>query len=177
MRRVAVPTAGRPRKYGPDEILQGCGSPFPLCGSVRRRLSAFWVIRGYVVPKSFGKYGHYRAAAIDEIAARPMHFAGHDSCDTCHTDVLDAKKSCKHANVNCETCHGPQSLHAADPTVTPAAKIDTATLCVRCHAASAARPKAFPQVAADEHSNGVPCETCHRPHSPAISTSTTGSAK
>ena len=53
------------------------------------------------------------------------------------------------------------------PSVTPA-KLDTAVLCVRCHAASAARPKTFPQVDAGEHSNGVPCETCHQPHSPAI---------
>ena len=33
----------------------------------------FWAIRGFVVPKSFGKYGHYRGAAIDEIAAHPVH--------------------------------------------------------------------------------------------------------
>ena len=38
-------------------------------------------------------------------------------------------------------------------------------------AASAARPKSFPQVQADEHSSGVPCETCHQPHSPAIDAS------
>jgi hypothetical protein len=30
----------------------------------------FWAIRGYVVPKSFGQYGHYRGNAIGEIAAR-----------------------------------------------------------------------------------------------------------
>jgi hypothetical protein len=137
---------------------------------------AFWAIRGFVVPKSFGKYGHYRAAAIDEIAARPMHYAGHDTCETCHTDVLDAKKTGKHAHVNCEACHGPQSQHAADPSITPA-KIDIATLCVRCHAASAARPKAFPQVIAEEHSNGVPCETCHQPHSPGMDASAAGGAK
>jgi ABC-type nickel/cobalt efflux system permease component RcnA len=137
---------------------------------------AFWAIRGFVVPKSFGKYGHYRAAAIDEIAARTMHYAGHDTCETCHTDVLDTKKTGKHAHVNCEACHGPLSQHAADPSITPA-KIDTATLCVRCHSASAARPKAFPQVVAEEHSNGVPCETCHQPHSPGMDASTPGGAK
>ena len=36
----------------------------------------FLVIRHFVVPKSFGEYGHYRGAAIAEIAARPVHFAG-----------------------------------------------------------------------------------------------------
>lgn len=137
----------------------------------------FWVVRGYVVPKTFGKYGHYRAAAIDEMAARPVHYAGHQACEACHTNVLDVKKAGKHAGVNCEACHGPQAKHADDPgSVTPA-KLDTATLCVRCHGASVARPKTFPQVDAADHANGVPCETCHQPHSPAIQTASAGGAK
>ena len=134
----------------------------------------FLVARGYVVPKSFGKYGHYRAAAMDEIAAHPLHFAGHQACETCHVDVLDVKKNGKHANVNCEACHGPLASHADDPASVTPRKPDTATLCVRCHAASAARPKDFPQVQAEEHSAGLPCETCHQPHSPAM---TAGGAK
>jgi hypothetical protein len=128
----------------------------------------FWAVRGFVVPKTFGQYGHYRAAAMSEIAAHPVKFAGHDACETCHTDVLDVKAKGKHAHVNCEACHGAQGAHAADPGWVTPAKIDTAVLCVRCHAASAARPKGFPQVVADEHSSGVACETCHQPHSPAV---------
>jgi len=128
----------------------------------------FWGIRRYVVPPTFGQYGHYRAAAITEIVSRPLRFAGHDACEACHIDVLERKKAGKHASVNCEACHGPQAQHAADPSNVTPAKLDTATLCVRCHAHSAARSAAFPQVNADEHSSGVPCETCHQPHSPAI---------
>jgi hypothetical protein len=127
----------------------------------------FLVLRHFVVPKSFGEYGHYRGASIAEIAAHPIHFAGHDTCETCHADILDTKKSGKHAKVNCEACHGPLAKHADDPSIQPA-KLDTATLCVRCHAASAAKPKNFPQVDADQHSTRLPCETCHQPHSPAI---------
>jgi uncharacterized CHY-type Zn-finger protein len=127
----------------------------------------FWGIRGFVVPKTFGRYGHYRAAAMDEIAAHPAKFAGHEACEACHSDVVELKNKGKHEGVNCEACHGPLAAHAADPTVTPA-KLDTGTLCVGCHGASAARPKGFPQVAAEEHANGVRCETCHQPHSPAI---------
>lgn len=140
----------------------------------------FWAIRGYVVPRTFGQYGHYRAAAITEIAARPVHFAGHEACEACHSDIAAAKGIGKHAHVNCEACHGPQSSHAADPTITPE-KLDTSRLCVRCHAASAARPKGFPQVNAEEHASGAPCETCHQPHSPAMDGSaaaaTAGGAK
>ncbi len=135
----------------------------------------FWGIRGFVVPKTFGQYGHYRAAAMTEIAAHPVKFAGHQACETCHSDVLDVKNKGKHEGVACEACHGPQAAHAADPTVTPA-KLDTAVLCVRCHSASAARPKSFPQVDANDHSNGVLCETCHQPHSPEIGDSTTAPA-
>jgi protein-arginine kinase activator protein McsA len=50
------------------------------------------------------------------------------------------------------------------------AKLDTAVLCVRCHEANIAKPKGFPQVASADHSNGMPCDTCHQPHSPAIDT-------
>ena len=105
---------------------------------------------------------------MSEIAAHPVHFAGHDTCETCHTDVQDVKKAGKHAHLNCEACHGPLSQHANDPASVTPVKPDTAVLCARCHSASAARPKGFPQVKIDEHSSGMPCETCHQPHSPAI---------
>ena len=117
--------------------------------------------------KTFGEYGHYRGAAIAEIAAKPLHFAGHATCETCHADILDTKKTGKHANVNCEACHGPLQNHADDPSIQPA-KLDTAVLCVRCHAASAAKPAGFPQIDPGQHGGGLACETCHKPHSPAI---------
>lgn len=128
----------------------------------------FLIVRGYVVPKTFGEYGHYRAAAITDIAAHPVKFAGHQACESCHSDILDTKSKGKHAHVNCEACHGALAAHAADPTSVTPPKLDTAVLCARCHTATAAKPKSFPQVVPAEHSNGLPCETCHNPHSPAI---------
>jgi hypothetical protein len=128
----------------------------------------FLVMRSFLVPKSFGQYGHYRGNAMAEIAARPVRFAGHQTCETCHADVLDKKKDGKHAHVNCEACHGPQAKHADDPSAVQPPKLDTAILCVRCHEANAAKPKNFPQVASADHSSGLPCDTCHQPHSPAI---------
>jgi uncharacterized CHY-type Zn-finger protein len=127
----------------------------------------FWGVRGFVVPRSFGQYGHYRGNAISDVAGRPIHFAGHEACEACHTDVVAVKSTGKHAQLHCEACHGPLANHAADPSITPP-KLDTALLCVRCHEASAARPKNFPQVVSADHSNGLPCETCHQPHSPAL---------
>ena len=58
--------------------------------------------------------------------------------------------------------------HAADPASVTPNKLDAAVLCARCHQANTAKPAAFPQVVAEEHSAGVACDTCHQPHSPVI---------
>jgi hypothetical protein len=158
-------------------------------------------LRAVLTPRSFGQYGHYRGAALGDIAAHPVKFAGHQACESCHADVADMKAKGRHAHVNCEACHGAiyqtvpapaaakpgafdrlislvihrmppdpaVTMHADDPSIKPVLP-DTAVLCARCHAASAAKPKNFPQVNIDEHSGGVPCQTCHQPHSPAIAT-------
>jgi hypothetical protein len=129
---------------------------------------AFVLVRGILVPRSFGEFGHYRGNAITEIAAKPVVFAGHQACETCHSDVVGVKNQGKHAGVNCEACHGALAKHAEDPSTVEPPKLDTAVLCVRCHEMNGARPKGFPQIVAKDHSAGLPCETCHQPHSPMI---------
>jgi len=136
----------------------------------------FVLVRGTLVPKTFGQYGHFRGSAMQEIAARPVAYAGHQSCETCHTEVLEMKAKGKHAHVACESCHGPLANHADDPSIKPV-KLDAAVLCARCHEASSSKPKWFPQVATEEHSSGVPCDTCHQPHSPVIEEKKTSEAK
>jgi hypothetical protein len=128
----------------------------------------FLAIRKAVVPAGFGKYGHYRAPALDDIRARPISFAGHDACESCHDEQAKAKALGKHAQVACEACHGPLAAHADDPFANKAAKPDPATLCVRCHEADSAKPKSFPQVVSRDHAAGESCGTCHNPHSPAM---------
>ncbi len=150
------------------KIFRDAGHLFRLAAVYAIGTLLFLVLRAAVVPHSFGQYGHYRGDAIAEIAAHPARFAGHQTCETCHADIAGAKSSGKHAHVNCEACHGPLAKHADDPSIDPG-KPDTAVLCVRCHAASAARPNGFPQVNAADHANDVPCQTCHQPHNPAIS--------
>jgi hypothetical protein len=61
-------------------------------------------MRTFFVPKSFGKFGHYRADAVTEIAALPVVHAGHDTCETCQADVAEVKYKGNHAGVNCEAC-------------------------------------------------------------------------
>jgi hypothetical protein len=130
-------------------------------------LLVFLGLRTLFVPSSFGQYGHYRGDAIAEIAALPVVHAGHQTCESCHTDISDAKIKGKHTGVNCEACHGPQGQHAADLSVMPV-KPDPATLCGQCHEASSAKPKWFPQVDTKDHSGGLVCNACHNPHNPSI---------
>ena len=133
-------------------------------------VAAFVILRASVVPRSFGQYGHYRGAAIGEIASRPVALAGHETCEGCHTDVVDQKKLGKHVVVACEACHGAQARHANDPTSVQPPKLDTAIVCARCHEANAAKPKNFPQAATADHAGGLACVTCHRPHRPKTET-------
>lgn len=131
-------------------------------------LLIFLVIRQAVVPKSFGRYGHYRAAALDDIRARPVSFAGKAVCEACHDDVMKIKSEGKHAGVSCEACHGPTAKHTEDPIENHAVKPNPATLCVRCHEADPAKPKKFPQVVSKDHAGEVSCDECHKPHSPQL---------
>jgi uncharacterized CHY-type Zn-finger protein len=148
--------------------LQDSGHLFRLAAVFLAGIIVFVVVRNFLIPRSFGQYGHFRGDAIQEIAAKQPVFAGHQACEVCHSDVLDVKSQGKHARVACESCHGALATHADDPGSVQPEKLDTAVLCVRCHEANSAKPKWFPQVVSAEHSSGLPCDTCHKPHSPAL---------
>jgi len=141
-----------------------------LAGVFGAGLLIFVLVRSYLVPRSFGQYGHFRGDALTEIKAQPVSYSGHQTCESCHSDVLEVKNKGAHARVNCEACHGPLAKHADDPGAVTPEKLDTAKLCVTCHEANTAKPKHFPQVASAEHSAGLACNQCHTPHSPAIVT-------
>jgi len=127
----------------------------------------FLVVRAAVIPKGFGAYGHYRAGALEDIQARPAAFAGQAECVLCHEDQAKVKAAGRHARVHCEACHGALASHAADPSSTP--KIaDIPALCTGCHEKDSAKPAGFPQVVTKEHSVGMPCESCHQPHTPKL---------
>jgi hypothetical protein len=128
----------------------------------------FMGIRAMIVPKSFGQYGHYRGAVLEEIRSRPISFAGRATCEACHDEVAKVKSAGKHAGLGCEACHGPSAAHTEDPMTNHAVKPNPATLCVRCHEADPARPRTFPQVSSQEHANGMSCGDCHKPHTPQI---------
>jgi len=131
-------------------------------------LGAFLVLRAVVVPKDFGRYGHYRAGALAMVSARPISYAGHSQCEMCHEQEAKAHGGGKHANVACEACHGPLAKHADDPTPNVPKRPDVANLCRRCHEQDAGKPRGFPQVDTVAHSQGVLCDNCHQPHNPKL---------
>jgi hypothetical protein len=125
----------------------------------------FLLIRAWLVPADFGRYGHYRAGALADNRARAASFAGKTACLDCHSDVADAQKGSHHASFSCEACHGPLAGHADNPEIKPA-KLDPAALCVTCHRALVGRPAKFPQVHPKDHADGAACTSCHKPHHP-----------
>jgi uncharacterized CHY-type Zn-finger protein len=140
-----------------------------LAGLFFAGLLVFTVARAELVPPTFGKLGHYRAAAIDEIGAKPPEYAGQQACAGCHADVVELRAQARHRGIACESCHGPLAKHAADPGQMTPKLPEARPLCVHCHAANTGKSKRYPTVDITEHAGDETCLTCHTPHNPKIS--------
>ena len=128
--------------------------------------------RGFLVPKSYGKYGSYRYDNVaEQMNVRAPAHAGPAACGECHGDEFAKRAAGSHATVSCEVCHGPLLKHVkADGTV-EAPRVDRSfALCARCHRKVEGRPEKFPQVVLEDHVSGAVegavCLDCHEPHSP-----------
>jgi hypothetical protein len=155
-------------------------------------VGSYFVARAFLTPPSFGRYGWYRADALEEIAARKPVFAGKRACDECHSDILHKMAKDQHRTVSCESCHGVSQDHADNPdikagiikdhiidaNIRPAASAETGTNgvtavagkytgihCMRCHEANPSRPPWLKQIVVKDHYNGK-CADCHAPHQP-----------
>jgi DnaJ-class molecular chaperone len=124
------------------------------------------VARHYLVPATFGKYGHYRAAAVDAIAAQKVRYAGHEVCAVCHDEIAKTHDTHRHRHVACEVCHGPSAAHAEDPEKIKPVVPRTRNACPLCHGYDPSRPTGFPQIDPVAHNPMKPCYTCHNPHAP-----------
>ena len=129
---------------------------------------AFVILRHFLVPPGFGVYGFYRAGALDDARARPISYAGRDTCAVCHGEVVESQLASKHARVGCESCHGPLAKHAAGEFDPKPKALDPRLLCLTCHTKLAGKPDGFPQVDAAEHAGDAECTACHQPHRPKI---------
>ena len=140
-----------------------------MAGLFLAGLVVFLIARAIFVPKGFYEYGHFRAGALADNAARPVVFAGREACESCHPDVVDARKGSHHAVIGCEACHGALAKHADDPGSLTPKRPDARTICLVCHRQDPSKPKTFPQVDVQTHSSGQACNACHKPHHPEIS--------
>lgn len=135
----------------------------------------------YFPPKSFGIYGHYRAASVEDIATAHPTYLTPVSFSTAYPKQYETWSAGIHKVVKCQVCHttvgmtmnmaslaGTAEL-SSSPTL-PAAG-DSRKLCVKCHERIAGRPDYMPQIDVDSHSKGQACTACHNPHSPLFSNS------
>lgn len=153
----------------------------------------FLIARYATVPRSFGQYGHYRAASIEERMSLPVILQGAQSCRECHEEAIERKgqptmwlgyqawREGGHSSNTCENCHSNCKEHIELRRAQPDVKKDVITInrsrqhCLMCHTALAARPKKFKLYDAETHAGyyeamefeeDVSCTKCHVPHSP-----------
>jgi len=128
----------------------------------------FFVLRYFLVPESFGEFGHYRGLSLVENQAKMPKYAGQKACADCHQDMVDLKAPNEHKTVSCETCHGPGLAHVnSTDSIIPMLVPKSPEFCARCHAKNAARKSDnIVQINVKEHNPGENCTECHNPHSP-----------
>ena len=127
------------------------------------------VIRGAVVPKGFGQYGHYRpgALAADPAASRCLRRARHLRAVPRRPGQGPRRRQARPRRLRDlprsagQACRRPGGVKPKLPDGRrPSAR--------RCHEKDAAKPKTFPQVVTAEHSGGMACNDCHKPHNPHL---------
>jgi hypothetical protein len=129
-------------------------------------IAALVAARHYLIPPTFGDDGHYRAAAIKDITAHPIKYAGRDACADCHSEEVETQSHGRHQALSCETCHGPAAAHVADPGAATPIIPRSRDFCPRCHGYDSSRPTGFPQIDPVSHNPPTPCVECHKPHAP-----------
>lgn len=130
--------------------------------------------RSLFVPDTWGQFGWYRGASVEEYRGLPARHGGDASCESCHDSEFADHAASGHSVVNCELCHAPLSAHIADDDkIADMPVLESNELCLRCHHLLRARPADFPQVQPRQHVieqggeySPDACFDCHEPHSP-----------
>lgn len=129
-------------------------------------LAAFIPAQRSLIPRDFGKHGHYRSSALEETAAMPIQYAGQTICYDCHDDVVETKSHGYHKTLACEVCHGPAAAHTEDPEEVELPAPRERGYCPICHEYVPSRPTGFPQIVSASHNPLKACISCHDPHDP-----------
>jgi hypothetical protein len=136
--------------------------------------AVFLLGRGFLVPRSYGLYGHYRYDNVaEQMNIRAPAHGGAQSCAGCHAAQAAKWNAGSHKTVSCEICHGPLRVHVTDGKATAKMPVDRSfTLCARCHRKILGRPEKFPQVVLEQHVQGPVegrvCLDCHESHFPKL---------
>lgn len=135
----------------------------------------FMVIQDYLTPESFGKYGHYRANAIDDNKLPIPQFKGEEKCASCHEAIYDLKSETiefdneeyiLHSTLKCETCHTPKIDANTECKVMPPTLESTRKMCAQCHSYQVSRKNKIKMIDLSDHNPEKNCIECHNPHKP-----------
>ncbi|MFH0982761.1 MAG: cytochrome C [Planctomycetota bacterium] len=114
----------------------------------------FVFVRHFLIPESFGMYGHYRFANVAEHASKTPQHGAPGTCAECHDKEAKTLSGGQHRSVSCEVCHAPLGNHVqGGERVAQMPAQRSYLLCARCHERLAARPKEFPQIVLSEHAS------------------------
>ena len=149
------------RRFGPHQHVLRVAALF-LSG-----FAVFMLVRWALVPADFGRYGFYRAGALDDARALPTRYAGEKSCADCHEEPFEVRKGQGHQAVKCEACHGPLARHSDnDFDIDKVVVLDPKRSCATCHATLKGRPDNLPQYDLLDHAVDDKCTECHSAHRP-----------
>lgn len=132
-------------------------------------LAAISVAGGLAVVAIAAEYGYQPNRNAVTWAALTPRYAEDGTCASCHVPEANLVLAASHAEVSCETCHGPLEGHALAPTAAvvelPEAGSDE-PICLTCHEAVIGRPATFPMISSVTHYPLPACTVCHEPHRP-----------
>src|SRR5689334_7197584 len=58
-------------------------------------VGGFLVVRHVLVPSDFGRFGFYRAGALNDVKAKPIAYAGCAACEESHAGTYDPPDDAK----------------------------------------------------------------------------------
>lgn len=133
------------------------------------------IIRGFVVPKSFGihergyMYGWYNKSNENYWQDFKVKYRSSDYCKDCHSDNYSSIMQTPHAIIQCENCHGPAIDHPENPQKLEINR--SREQCLRCHSRlpyPTSDRANIRGIDPDKHNPGIECAVCHNPHKPSL---------
>jgi len=133
------------------------------------------IIRGFVVPKSFGihergyMYGWYNKNNENYWKDFKVKYRSSEYCKDCHSGNYSSIMQTPHAIIQCENCHDPAIDHPENPQKLEINR--SREQCLRCHSRlsypTSDRAK-IRGIDPDKHNPGIECAACHNPHKPSL---------